>query len=248
MKKTIYILLTILIVACSKEDANDCIQNAGTTIQQDLSVSNFSKILVNRDINLVIKEASEYSVVIETGEYLINDIKAKVVGEQLQLTNNNTCNFVRDYGLTTIYVSAPDITEIRSSTQHSIVSDGTLNYDDLRLFSEDFNGIGTITSGNYRLDVNTNRLRVVANNLSTFHITGEVENLFIRFFSGIGRFEGRNLMAQNVEIYHRGGNDIIVNPQEELIGNLYGTGNLISINRPDVVDVVQHYTGELIFE
>lgn len=248
MKKTIYILLTILIVACSKEDANDCIQNAGTTIQQDLSVSNFSKILVNRDINLVIKEASEYSVVIETGEYLINDIKAKVVGEQLQLTNNNTCNFVRDYGLTTIYVSAPDITEIRSSTQHSIVSDGTLNYDDLRLFSEDFNGIGTITSGNYRLDVNTNRLRVVANNLSTFHITGEVENLFVRFFSGIGRFEGRNLMAQNVEIYHRGGNDIIVNPQEELIGNLYGTGNLISINRPDVVDVVQHYTGELIFE
>lgn len=248
MKKTIYILITILIVSCSKEDANDCIQSAGTTIQQDVSVSNFSKILVNRDIKLVIKEAPDFSVIIETGEYLFNDVEAKVVDEQLQLSNTNTCNFVRDYGLTTIYVSAPDITEIRSSTQHSIVSDGTLNYNDLRLFSEDFNGIGTITSGNFRLDVNTDRLRIVSNNLSSFHITGEVENLFVRFFSGIGRFEGRNLMAQTVEIYHRGGNDIIVNPQEALTGNLFGTGNLVSINRPNVVDVVQHYTGELIFE
>lgn len=248
MKKFIYIFSLIFIVACSKEDANDCIQNAGTTVQQEVSVTSFSKILVNRDIKLVVKEAADFSVIVESGEYLINDIEAKVIGDELQLTNNNTCNFVRDYGLTTIYVSAPDISEIRSSTQHSIVSDGTLTYSDLRLFSEDFNGIGTITSGNFRLDVNTNRLRVVANNLSTFHITGEVENLFVRFFSGIGRFEGRNLVAQQVEIYHRGGNDIIVNPQQELTGNLYGTGNLISINRPDVIDVIQHYTGELIFE
>ena len=248
MKKIIYILLTILIVSCSSEDANDCFQNAGTIIQQEVSVSNFNKILVNRDINLVIKEASEFSVVIETGEYLMNDVEAKVVDGQLQLTDNNTCNFVRDYGLTTIYVSAPDITEIRSSTQHSISSDGTLNYSNLRLLSEDVNGVGTITSGEFTLSVNSDRLRIVSNNLSSFHITGQVENLFVRFFSGIGRFEGRNLIAQNVEVYHRGGNDMIVNPQEELTGNLYGTGNLISINRPVVINVIQHYTGELIFE
>lgn len=248
MKKIIYIFSLVFIVACSKEDANDCIQNAGTTVQQEVEVGNFSKILVNRDIKLVIKEAANFSVVVESGEYLINDIEVNVIENQLQLTNNNTCNFVRDYGLTTIYVSAPDITDIRSSTQYSIVSDGTLNYDDLRLLSEDVNGVGTITSGNFRLDINATRLRIVSNNLSSYYISGEVENLFVGFYSGIGRFEGENLIAQNVNIYHRGSNDIIINPQEELTGNLYGAGNLVSINRPDVVDVVQHYTGVLIFE
>jgi len=68
------------------------------------------------------------------------------------------------------------------------------------------------------------------------------------FFSGIGRFEGRNLVAQKVEIYHRGSNDIIVNPIQELKGDLYGTGNLISINTPPVLEVVRHYQGRLILE
>lgn len=248
MKKISYIFCLILIVSCSKDTANDCFQNAGTTIRQEVSVPDFSKILVNRDIKLVVKQATEFSVVIKTGEYLINDIAVKVVDNQLQLTNNNTCNFVRDYGLTTVYVMAPNLTDIRSSTQYSVVSDGVLNYNNLKLFSEDANEQGTITSGNFQLDVQANRLRVVSNNLSSFNISGQVTNLFVGFYSGIGRFEGANLVAENINIYHRGSNDIIVNPQEELTGNLYGTGNLISVNRPNLVNVVQHYTGVLVFQ
>lgn len=248
VKRIIYILSLVFIIACSSEDANDCIQNAGTTVQKEIEIPDFNKVLVNRDIKLVIKEAPDYSVMIESGEYLINDVEVNVVNGQLQVTNNNTCNFVRDYALTTIYVTAPNITEIRSSTQYSIVSDGTLTYDVLRLFSEDVSGVGTITSGIFRLDVNATRLNIISNNLSSFYISGEVDNLFVGFYSGIGRFEGENLIAQKVDVYHRGGNDMIVNPQEELTGDLFGVGNLISRTRPATIDVVQHYTGELIFE
>jgi hypothetical protein len=234
--------------SCSGDDANDCIQNAGKIIQEELPITGFSDILVNRDIKLVIKEAGDYSVIIETGEYLLNDVEAVVVGNELQLTNYNTCNFVRDYGLTTIYVTAPDIRNIRSSTQYSIESDGILNYDDLRLFSENVNGVGAVTSGVFSLNINASSLRITSNNLSSFYISGEVNNLFVGFYSGIGRFEGQNLIAQKVTVYHRGSNDMIVNPQEELKGNLFGTGNLISVNNPETLDVVQHYTGVLIFE
>ncbi len=248
MKRIVYIVTVLLIVSCSKEDAFDCIQNAGTTVQQEVSVTSFSKILVNRDIKLVVKEAADFSVIVESGEYLINDVEAKVVGDELQLTNNNTCNFVREYGLTTIYVSAPNITDIRSSTQYSVISEGILNYNVLKLFSEDVSGEGTITSGNFSLAVNANRLRIVSNNLSSFYISGEVDNLFVGFYSGIGRFEGESLVAQHVDVYHRGSNDIIVNPQQSLSGELVGAGNLISVNRPPTVEVEQLYTGRLIFE
>ena len=104
MKKLINILFLLLVASCSKENANDCIQNAGTTVQQEVSISDFDKILVNRDVELIIKEASEYQVIIETGEYFLNDVEASVVESELQLIDNNSCNYVRDYGITKVFV------------------------------------------------------------------------------------------------------------------------------------------------
>jgi len=84
--------------------------------------------------------------------------------------------------------------------------------------------------------------------VSSFYITGQTENLYIGFFSGSGRFEGENLTAQNVEVFHRGSNNIIVNPQLSITGALYSTGDLVSVNRPETVEVEEFYTGRLIFE
>jgi len=248
MKKIVYLISFILFFACNSEDAGDCFQTSGSIIQQEVTVDAFEKILVNRDIKLVLKQDVDYKVIIETGKNLMNDVKAKVINNQLILTDNNTCNYVRDYGITTIYVSAPNITEIRSSTQYEIVSDGVLNYNSLRVLSEDFNAPETFTIGDFRLEINIINFNVTTNGLSSCYISGSAENVTIGFYAGAGRFEGRNLIAQNVEVYHRGSNDIIVNPQLSLTGELLGTGDLISVNQPPIVEVEQVYTGELIFE
>ena len=248
MKKIIYILTLILIVACNSEDTGDCFQTTGNIIQQEVAVNTFEKILVNRDIELIVKEGPEHKVLIETGKNLLNDVEAKVVSNTLQLTDNNSCNYVREYGITKIYVTAPNLTEIRSSTQYDISSDGILNYSNLSLLSEDFGAPESFTIGDFRLEINATRLNVVANNISSFYISGITENIFIGFYSGVGRFQGENLIAQNIDVYHRGSNDMIVNPQQSLTGGLRGTGNLISINHPPLVEVEQFYIGELIFQ
>ena len=248
MKKLVYIICIVFLFACNSENAGDCFQTSGSIIQKEVTVDVFEKILVNRDIKLVVKEDIDYKVVIETGKNLINDVKVKVVNNQLILNDDNTCNYVRDYGITTIYVSAPNITEIRSSTQYDILSEGVLNYNSLRLISEDFNEPETFTVGDFRIEVNSTNLNIVANGLSSFYISGTTENAFIGFYAGSGRFEGRNLIAQNVKVYHRGSNDMIVNPQLSLTGELLGTGNLISVNQPSIIDIEVVYTGDLIFE
>lgn len=248
IKKLTYLIVIISMLSCSSEDANDCFQNAGTTIQKTIMVSDFERILVNRNVELILKEAPNFSVIIETGENLINDVEAIVIDKQLQLIDNNTCNLVRDYGTTKMYVTAPDLKEIRSSTQFDVSSNGVLNFTDLTLVSENSNQTEAFTIGDFRMQLNTTNLFVVANNLSSFYISGTTENAVIGFYSGIGRFEGRNLIAQNVRIYHRGSNDIIVNPIQELKGDLYGTGDLISVQTPPLVEVVQHYQGRLIIE
>ena len=247
MKKIIYIL-TLLFFACNSEDADDCFQTAGEIIQVEIDIPDFNRILVNRDIELTIKQASNYKVTIETGKNLFNDVEVEVIDNRLELSDNNTCNYVRDFSITKIYVEAPNITNIRTSSQYEISSDGILNYPELSLVSENFNGDSEFTVGDFRLSVNSEKLDIVSNNISFFYLDGQVENIFVGFFAGSGRFEGRNLIAQNVEISHRGSNDMIVNPQQSLIGQLRGTGNLISINEPPIVDVEQIYIGELIFD
>jgi hypothetical protein len=247
MKRIIYILV-FLFLACNSEDANDCFQTSGDIIQEVVDISSFESILVNRDIELIIKQAPDYKVTIETGENLINDVSVELIGNQLVLTDNNSCNYVRDYGITKVYVEAPNLKDIRTSSQYEISSDGVLNYESLTLYSEDFNGGSEFTVGDFNLKVNSQELEILSNNLSIFYVEGTVENLFVGFYSGSGRFEGENLIAQDVRVYHRGSNDMVVNPKLSLTGELKGTGDLISVNQPPVVNVDRIYTGQLIFE
>ncbi|WP_299114385.1 head GIN domain-containing protein [uncultured Winogradskyella sp.] len=246
MRKFIYVVV-VLIFACNSEDANDCFQTSGGIIQQEFAVPDFERILVNRGVELIITQAADYKVIIETGENLLNDVKAEVIGNRLVLTDNNNCNYVRDFGITKIYVETPVLTEIRNSSQYEVSSNGVLSFPGLSLVSEDINENVTFTVGDYRLSINNQSLNIVSNNISSFYINGNTENLSVSFFSGSGRFEGVDLIAKNVVISHRGSNDMIVNPQLSLTGLIRGTGDVISVNEPPLVDVEEIYIGDLIF-
>ena len=248
MKRLLKILAVIVLLSCDNESGSDCFKTSGQIIQQEVSITSFEKILVNRDVELVVKEGSEFQVIIETGENLMNDVETVVVDNELRITDNNSCNYVREYGITKVYITAPDLTSIRSSTQYDISSDGVLNFPDLSLVSEDFNSPGSFTVGDFRMQINSDKLQIVSNNISSFYISGQVEDLFVGFYSGAGIFHGEDLISQKVRIYHRGSNNMYVNPQESLTGELRGTGDLISFNNPPVIGVEQFYTGKLIFQ
>ena len=248
MKKLVYILSLIILLACDSESAGDCFQTEGATIQQEVTTDSFKKILVNRDVELILKDGPEFQVIIETGENLINDVEVVVIDNELQLADNNSCNYFREYGITKVLVTAPNINQIRSSTQYDISSDGVLNYNEIKLISEDSDEPGNFTVGDFNLEIDSQSLLIVSNNISSFYVSGQVEELFVGFYSGAGRFHGEFLTAQNIDIFHRGSNDMFVNPQQSLTGELRGTGDLISINNPTTVEVEQFYIGELIFQ
>lgn len=249
MKKIIYIALAIVLLACNGDKVPNCFQNAGDTIQQVFNVESFDKITVFERVELILTDAPTQSVTVETGEYLMNDVKISVEDGRLIIKDENVCNLTRDYGLTKVYVSAPNITEIRNSSGLAMRSDGILNYPNLTLISEEsVNEDVFHTDGDFRIQVNCEDLHVVTNGLSNVFISGTVNNLTIGFYSGDGRFEGANLIAQNIEIFQRSSNDMILNPQESIIGEIRSTGDVILVNEPPVVHVQQFYTGQLIIQ
>lgn len=243
---TIFCLL--FLVSCEGDALGDCFQSAGHRIVQDVEVASFSKILVNRDVQLFLKQGESISVRLETGENLLDDIDIKVIDDQLVLNNYNHCNWVRDDNTTQVYVTAPNITNIRNSSQYTIVSEGVLNFPKIELISESYDVDDAFANGDFRLTINCNELNVVSNRVSMFYIDGFVEDLNVRFYDGISRFEGSNLVAQNVSIFQRSSNDMVVNPQQTITGEIRGYGNVIAIHQPSVVDVQQFYSGQLIFD
>ena len=248
MKNLLAILVVFFVCSCDSESSSDCFQTTGKIISKTIALDAFDKILVNRNIELTIIQGSELNAFIETGENLMNDVEVVVVDGELQLTDYNTCNLFRAYDPTKITITTPSFNQIRSSTQFEVKSEGVLSLEKLQLLSEDFNTTESFNIGDFNLQLDVEQLNVVSNNLSVFYISGTANKLSVGFYAGAGRFEGANLIANAVEVFHRGSNDMVVNPQESLIGELVSTGDVISKNKPPLVVVEEKFKGKVYFE
>ena len=241
-------LIPHLFLSCNSENAPDCFQSAGDLTRIQVDLPDFTNITVFENLNLVLLQGEEQRVEIESGEFLINDISAQVDGNRLMLRNENGCNIFREYGLSTVYVTSPDIEEVRSSTGLLISSDGPLNYPNLSLISESFNvPEAETTDGSFDIEVENERVTIIVNGIAYFKIRGTTNNLSVTVAAGDSRIEADALIAQRVDLNHRGSNDIFVHPQQRISGVIRGNGDVISVNRPNEVEVEELFSGRLIF-
>lgn len=241
-------LIVVLIIGCNSADSWDCIKSSGDIYQEEISVGFFDKLDVRHRVQLIVKQGFERKVILETGENLRSKINISVQDSILRMENDNSCNLSRDYGVTKVYVTSPDLIEIRNASGLTVLSEGVLEYDRLDLISRKGDIDGEVHNvGDFELNINVNKLNVTADGNSTFFIKGQAESAFIGFYSGIPRFEGAELTMQELKIYHSSSNDIIVNPQQAIRGKLLSVGDLISLNEPAIIEVEEFWDGRLIF-
>lgn len=237
-----------MFIGCDSKNSSDCFQRSGSSVKKTIAVPSFNRILVNPNVEMILKEGEETSVNIETGDNLLDEIAVKVEKDRLILSNTNDCNFVRSFNQTKVYVTAPKITEIRSATQFDISSDGVLKYPNLVLLSENHTEKGGNTTGTFHLELDSESVSVVGNNIASFFLKGKTKLLNIGFVAGLGRFEGADLLADDVIIFHRGANKVIVNPLQSIKGEIRATGDIVSVHKPLLVDVKSFFTGKLTFK
>lgn len=235
-------------MSCNNENAWDCLQTTGDIIRQEFVVSDFDKIRIEDNVALYIRQGATREVTVETGENLLNDVSVRVEDGTLIVKNSNRCNFVREYDVTRAIVSTPELTEIRNSSSSDVIGEGTLRFPMLRLKSNTTAGPeNPRKSGDFTMDVDMEFLLVEANGFSNFLITGTTQKLSLTFEDEIPRFEGADLLAEEVFVFQRSANEMVVNPQQSIEGQIRGTGDIIAVNRPAVVNVEELYTGRLIF-
>ena len=249
MKKLLWILSIILVASCNSEDAPGCFKKAGEIMQDEVAVDPFNEIIVYERVKLYIQQGPVQKVVIETGKNLRQDVSVEVIDNRLSIRNENSCNLVREYELTKVYVTIPDLTWLQNSSGSSIESIGTLKLNALHLLSvNQENDLSIHTDGDFILDLDVENLKITNDNVSNYFLTGKAENFNVFFAAGDGRLDAPGLIVKNYQIFHRGTNKMIVFPVESIKGELRSSGNVIAKNKPAVVNVEAYYTGRLIFE
>ena len=249
MKRPLTALLFafLLLAGCGK-NAPDCLQSSGDVVREELALPAFEKITVFENVRLVLRYGTEQRVVLETGKNLRPDVSALVEEGTLELRDQNNCNFFRAYGRTTFYVTTPDLQVLRSSTGWPIQSEGVLPFTALSLVSESFNNPETeTTDGSFELELDTDRVSVVANGIAYFRLQGQTGTLSVTVAAGDSRIEAGELIAETVQLNHRGSNEILINPTQRISGIIQGYGDVLSYNRPPAVEVEETFRGRLIF-
>ena len=256
MRKLILHTITFfcLILATGCGISEDCFKGNGNQISQTYPIESFTKVKVYSGVGLVVKEGPNYEVKITTSDNIIDDLDVRLDGDMLVVKDNSTCNIARDYGQTTVYVTIPDGTisplitelELHCKTEQKIQSDGVLHSPIVRLFSigDDGDGAGT---GDFYIHVDNSQFVVESNMVSNFYINGHCEEMLLNFYFGDGRFYGENLHAENINVYHRGSNDMFVYPVLKIEGIINATGNVVLENIPPIIDVEEVFRGRLIY-
>ena len=249
MNKIVYIAIAFIFLACDSENGSDCFKKEGSIVQRDIELAPFTEIVVFERVQLFIEEGPVQKVILESGENLINDVDVKVEGNILSVVDNNTCNFIRDYDITKVYITSPNITKIRNSSSLEIRSIGVLTYPELTLYSENYGNEDIYhTDGDFNLYINVGEIKITSNGFSTFRLHGNADKAFFGLYAGNTRILAENLMVKELSLYHRSSNKMVVNPIESIHGEILNIGNVIAKNRPSIVEVEELFMGKLIFE
>lgn len=245
--KKLLLVFVLLLVACEKP--SDCIESAGNTITREVPVIPFTRLEIYRGIGVEITQGPEYKVEVQSGENFIGNIQLTQNGNVLQIRDKSTCNWVREYGVAKVLITAPNLEEIYSKSEQDVVSKGVLTYPYLHLYAMDKEGDGQAGAGtgDFTLAVNSNQLLIDNNNVSRYYISGQTQQLQVNFWAGDGRLEAAQLQATTIQLYHRGSNDMLLYPISEVSGTLVSTGNVELFHTPPTVNLSATYQGHVVY-
>lgn len=238
--------LVVLLYACDSSDPAVCFDDNEPIAERMLERPEFTSIRVGENIALVLVQGPQ-SIRVSAPESFVDDVHVDVENGVLLLSDDNRCDLFRESAPTTIFISAPDINRIRNGSQYEVRSDGVLGYEKLVLIS-DLDEDAQYSIGEFRLELDVVSFEVISNNISNFYISGSASEALIGFYSGSGRFEGAGFLVDDLRVFHRGSNKMIVHPINSIRGQLVSNGDVIAKQEPPIVEVMELAEGRLLFE
>jgi hypothetical protein len=235
----VYLAVISAITSCNKSGA-DCFTSTGTIIRQTRPVSDFDTIIARENVDIILTQDSVNSVVVEAGENIIDGIKTIVTNGQLEIDNNNKCNWVRSYDKPlNVNVHVKNLTKIYYLSAGNISSTNVLTSASFLL--DVWGGCGSIN-----LSLNTGQ-GFIYEHLGTADITIKGRVIINSVVAGdYGLLQLKDLSTDYTFVSNSGSNDCYVNCDKVLDATIHSIGNIYYTGNPDTVHTHIYGTGQVI--
>jgi hypothetical protein len=138
MRIAFVFLLIVTLSSCKKTEDRPCWKSVGDLSSKEIKLEPFDKIKLNAHLQFLLVQDSTDKLVIKGGKNLLNFVKAEMVDDVLEISNENKCNFLRDYDQKiTVEIHFTSLINIHFEGSEPLLSDGKLKFDWLTLLIRD---------------------------------------------------------------------------------------------------------------
>ncbi len=223
MRKIIYILTLALLGSCATFDLGN------EPAEEARKQSFYNSVEVNDDIELVLSNETNTTVIVETVTGLLDGIKTELKDSMLILNNKNLMAELSSYDdikRVIVPVGHLDSLNIHYKSSGGIDCKEQIKIKHLELKIWKGTGLLNLNLDAYSLYVDENYGTV------DFSTNGNVSNCRL-VTKSYGLFDCRNLTLANCWVSHAGINNIYVSPKKFLSAQIKSMGNIYYLGNPD---------------
>lgn len=226
-KHLILFLLFFVPMACNDEDAWDCVKTTGSTSQLVFGLDSVSEVVLENNVDLILRQGSQQEVVLRGGENVIAGIDVFYEQGQLKVINDNDCNWVRSFRHPQLILTVPSLRKLSLMGFGHVTTESIFATDTFIVDAQSYAGIAD-------LELEAQSVSVVSGDVGNITMSGTTNRLALTY-NYVGKFFGKELEATSVVVNHGGVNSIEVNPREFLAVQITSRGSVCFVQRPIVL-------------
>lgn len=229
MKKSTLVFTAIITALLSLNSCSEnglCIKGSGPTVSETRQIGSFTRITLEGSADIYLRQDSVQSVVVEAQQNILNVLETKVSGNHLCVGFDKHC--VKNNEPVKVYISVPDISEVKIEGSGNIYGSGAIAVDALTFIIE---GSGDIEMESLQAgELNT---IISGSGDATYHGTASVQKHNIDI-NGSGKIKAFELPVNNVDIDIDGSGECKVHALQSLKVNISGSGDVYYTGTPSI--------------
>jgi len=236
MRRFIIISLFIITSGCAKENRWDCFKSYGEKTTESRDIGEFDSIFLTSNLDVEYRYSTDFKVEVVFGDNIIEHIKTDVENRELKISNETTCNWVRDLSkrpLVRIY--APTISYMENRCSGDITFVDTLRSEEFMYEQWESNGVA-----NFLVQ---NQLTAIIMHVGYCDVTVSGSTSQAELYSAsVGRLRARNLISPVTLSNNTSIQDIELYATDYLYAEINLYGDIKYDGEPEVID--ENISGE----
>ena len=234
------VVISITFSGCEKDSFCNCLQNTGANASETRALSAFNSIEMNQNVDIIVRKGTEPKVVVTAGKNLLDGVRTKVENGKLYITNENKCNWLRDFkNKFTVEVYYQDLFFLTTRGSGNFGCADTINSAEFQV--DNWNGSGTI---NLILNCNEARFKLHTGP-ADINASGTTEVLYV-YTAGNGYVRAAALESEYTYITTKSTGDTEVQSAKELEAIIEYQGDVYYKGNPPIVRPVITGSGKLL--